>query len=455
MANSCPFHFFFSSFLGSSFLLRQSQHRCPTALQLEQACVPFGPAPPGRFVPYQAPPPRPLPRNQGKGQNPDPPVSKELTPPGSEYDDFYVPKTPPLRPPLGDLDSLHGFFNPNPDPRDLPLYDNKQIIYGNLDGSPLRIQYNYTRHGRQLSWDWHNPTTEWWYDPDTSIEEWYTRAVHSDLDDTVFEEFLQWDQRPHQTSPTSARPRQLPNLVENPPRHSGQQQQPVIWPDNVYRDETPIEILQCYDTFDVSRPPSDQSPDQQEGPSGHMGSSDLTSVDSIMANISWEGGAKLIYYILSAVIWPSNGTGGNLPNISNVQEWHYWDLMCFPEAEWKEWKAACYDELESLEKCDVFELTDLPNGWKTIGCRWVFDIKGDSCKKARLVTQGFLQVEGVDYNKLFSPVVHFVSVHLMLALAALHNWYMTGVDTHTAYLYGKLDEEIYMHQPKGFIDRGQ
>ena len=95
----------------------------------------------------------------------------------------------------------------------------------------------------------------------------------------------------------------------------------------------------------------------------------------------------------------------------------------FPEAAWKEWKAACYEEIESLDKCDVFELTNLSKGRKTIGCRWVFDVKGDGCKKARLVAQGFLQVEGVDYNKLFSPVVRFESVHLMLALAALHNWY--------------------------------
>ena len=122
--------------------------------------------------------------------------------------------------------------------------------------------------------------------------------------------------------------------------------------------------------------------------------------------------------------------------------------MCFPEA-------ACYEEMESPDKHDVFELTDLPKGRKTIGCRWVFDFKGDGHKKARLVAQGFLQVEGVDYNELFSPVVRFKSVRLMLTLTALHNWYMTGVDIHTAYLYGKLDEEIYMHQPKGFIARGQ
>ena len=111
--------------------------------------------------------------------------------------------------------------------------------------------------------------------------------------------------------------------------------------------------------------------------------------------------------------------------------------------------------MESLDKCDVFEFTNLAKGCKTIGCRWVFDAKGDGCKRARLVAQGFLQAEGVDYNKLFSPVVRFESVRLMLTLAALHNWYMMGVDIRTAYLYGKLDEEIYMCQPKGFIARGQ
>ena len=129
--------------------------------------------------------------------------------------------------------------------------------------------------------------------------------------------------------------------------------------------------------------------------------------------------------------------------------------MCFPKAAWKEWKAACNEEMESLDKCDVFELTNLPKGCKTIGCRWVFNVKSDGRKRARLVTQGFLQVEGVDYSELFSPVVCFASMCLMLALTALHNWYMTGVDICTAYLYGKLDEEIYMHQPEGFIASGQ
>ena len=129
--------------------------------------------------------------------------------------------------------------------------------------------------------------------------------------------------------------------------------------------------------------------------------------------------------------------------------------MRFPEAAWKEWKTAMLEELESLQKQNVFDLTNLPRGRKSIGCRWVFDIKTDGQKKARLVTQGFSQVEGIDFNKLFSPVVRFESVKILFALATLHGWYMTGVDVRTAYLYGKLDEKIYMQQPEGFIARGQ
>ena len=54
------------------------------------------------------------------------------------------------------------------------------------------------------------------------------------------------------------------------------------------------------------------------------------------------------------------------------------------------------------------------------------------------------------FSQVFSPVVHFETVCLMLALAALENWYITGLDIWSAYLYGKLDEEIYMEQPEGF-----
>lgn len=64
-------------------------------------------------------------------------------------------------------------------------------------------------------------------------------------------------------------------------------------------------------------------------------------------------------------------------------------------------------------------------------------------------------MEGIDFNEIFSPVVRFETVRLMLALSALEDWHMEGVDVKTAFLYGKLDEEIYMEQPEGFKLRGQ
>ena len=77
-------------------------------------------------------------------------------------------------------------------------------------------------------------------------------------------------------------------------------------------------------------------------------------------------------------------------------------------------------------------------------------MKSDGCKKACLVAKGFSQVEGLDFDQVFSPVMHIETVCLMLALAALENWYITGLNVRSAYLYGKLDEEIYMEQPEGF-----
>jgi Reverse transcriptase (RNA-dependent DNA polymerase) len=84
--------------------------------------------------------------------------------------------------------------------------------------------------------------------------------------------------------------------------------------------------------------------------------------------------------------------------------------MHLPKAMQEEWKIACKEELEALHRRNIFKLTGLPKGRKTIGCRWVFDVKSDGLKKARLVAQGFSQVEGIDFNELFSPVVCFESV---------------------------------------------
>jgi len=66
------------------------------------------------------------------------------------------------------------------------------------------------------------------------------------------------------------------------------------------------------------------------------------------------------------------------------------------------------------------------------------------------VAKGYSQVKGIDYSDIFSPVVCYESICLMFTLVALENWYITGLDVKMAFLYGKLNKEIYMKQPKGF-----
>jgi len=69
--------------------------------------------------------------------------------------------------------------------------------------------------------------------------------------------------------------------------------------------------------------------------------------------------------------------------------------------------------------------------------------------------KGFSQIEGIDYEEIFSPVIRYETIRLMFALIALENMYMTGLDVKTAFLYGKLKEEIYMKQPEGFVVKSQ
>ena len=74
------------------------------------------------------------------------------------------------------------------------------------------------------------------------------------------------------------------------------------------------------------------------------------------------------------------------------------------------------------------------------------------CTKARLVAQGFRQVQGVDYDETFSPVAMLKSVRIMLAIAAFYDYEIWQMDVKTALLNEFLKEELYMMQPEGFVD---
>lgn len=108
---------------------------------------------------------------------------------------------------------------------------------------------------------------------------------------------------------------------------------------------------------------------------------------------------------------------------------------------------------------NTWELVDLPRGCKTIGCRWIFKKKlkpdGSIDKfKARLVAKGYKQKEGVDFFDTYSPVTRITSIRMLVAIASLYNLIIHQMDVKTAFLYGDLEEEIYMDQPEGFVVEG-
>jgi len=87
--------------------------------------------------------------------------------------------------------------------------------------------------------------------------------------------------------------------------------------------------------------------------------------------------------------------------------------------------------------------------------RWVFMKKSDSRTKAHFIAKGFTQVFGNDYEETFSPVARFETLCLIISLAALHDWKIEALDVKMAFLYGELDEEIYMQQPEGYVIKGK
>lgn len=119
------------------------------------------------------------------------------------------------------------------------------------------------------------------------------------------------------------------------------------------------------------------------------------------------------------------------------------------------WRLAMQQELQALEGNGTWSLQPLPDGKKSLGCKWVYKIKHNSDGtieryKARLVILGNHQKEGIDYTETFAPVVKMVTVRLVLAIAAAKKWEIHQMDVHNAFLHGDLHEDVYMKLPLGF-----
>ncbi len=120
----------------------------------------------------------------------------------------------------------------------------------------------------------------------------------------------------------------------------------------------------------------------------------------------------------------------------------------------KNWKEAIKSEYDSLMSNKTWEIVDIPQNRKAIKCKWIFKIKSDGRFKARLVAKGFTQKYGIDYVDTFAPVAKWDSIRLILSLAASKDWEIHQLDVSTAFLNGELEEEIYIEQPEGFVQKG-
>ena len=72
--------------------------------------------------------------------------------------------------------------------------------------------------------------------------------------------------------------------------------------------------------------------------------------------------------------------------------------------------------------------------------------------KARLVAKGFKQTHGIDYDETFSPVSMLKSIRILLVVAAYYDYEICQMDVKTTFLNGNLLEDVYMTQPKGFVN---
>jgi hypothetical protein len=117
---------------------------------------------------------------------------------------------------------------------------------------------------------------------------------------------------------------------------------------------------------------------------------------------------------------------------------------------------AMTEEYHSIMNNDVRDIVPRPEGKSIVTSKWIYRIKhaadGSVEKyKARFVSRGFSQVEGIDYEKTFAPVARYTSSHTIISLAASMGWRLHQMDVKTTFLNGEMGEEVYIEKPYEFM----
>jgi hypothetical protein len=117
------------------------------------------------------------------------------------------------------------------------------------------------------------------------------------------------------------------------------------------------------------------------------------------------------------------------------------------------WVNAMQEEFENFERNQVWALVDPPRDVDIIETKWVFKNKhGEDgeivMNKAHLLTQGFTQVEGLDFEKTLAHVAHLETIRILLAFAISKGFKLYQMNMKSAFLNGVIHEEIYIRQPQ-------
>jgi hypothetical protein len=122
-----------------------------------------------------------------------------------------------------------------------------------------------------------------------------------------------------------------------------------------------------------------------------------------------------------------------------------------------DWVVTMQDELNNFKRNKVWSLVERPKQ-NIVETKWVFRNKQDEFgvvtrNKARLVAEGYLQVEGLDFEETFSLVDRLESICILLAYATHHDFKLYQMNVKSVFLNESIKEEVYMEQPPGFEDQ--
>ena len=246
----------------------------------------------------------------------------------------------------------------------------------------------------------------------------------------------------------------------------------VIFQERKFYDFGNKQSVSCYDHKDVKDVPvaidapvagnsddedPERAPDDENANAGNM--QDMNQVGATYEENFMEGvrqvGEKRVRrpparYVEECHV-TSNLTADNIDEPSNVHEAVTGEYS-------SEWKSDVESEYNSLLENNTWDLVPPPENKNVVGSKWVYKVKRNADGsverfKARLVAQGYSQSQGIDYEEVFAPVARYNSIRSLLAVGNVCDWEIHQMDVKTAFLQGELEEEIYLKQPDGFIDK--